>query len=196
MSNPQSSKSSLLFWDFRSLSAEQILTLESTASADGVKELLKSYYNLNYDDERKSIIAAEFHFYNYAFAKEKGFDIRAIATFMSVMNEVFINDTLMTNPIYTRKESYEYFENFILQHSVDLPPKSIKIFKEHDVASIIEFATESYFRQWNLYKYIFSKQEKVVVTQVYVPLTSKTEVEAYPVFDFDNISKGESNLTD
>ena len=185
MSNPLSKSS--LFWDFRSLTADQIITLESTASGDAVKDLLRSYFNLNYDDVRKNVIATEFHFYNYAFAKEKGFNIRAIATFMSIMNEVFINDTLMTNPMYTRKDSYDYFEKFILQHSVDLPPKSIKIFKEHDVASIVDFATESYFRQWNLYKYIFSKQEKVVVTQVYVPQPSKAETEAYPVFDFDHV---------
>lgn len=149
------------FLDWRYINEIQINTLETVLDEDEIKRLLRIYFNIHYKDEIKNIVATDFHFYNYAFCKERAFDSRRTSTYLSIMNDIFIKDS-MTSSGKTRKLSYEYFEKLILIHSVELPPNNTQIFKEIDFSSIIDYSVESYFRHFNLYSYIFSKQERYV----------------------------------
>jgi len=154
------------FLDWHDLNETQIIHLERTIVADEVKSLLESYMKIPFQVGPKREIAIDFHFHNYAFCKERAFDARRIAAFMSIMNCLFIRDTNSTSPLNNAEESFSYFRDLILRHSVQRPPRSIQIFSRDDVDPIIDYALESYFRQFLVYKYIFTPKTRLVFRQV------------------------------
>ena len=107
-----------------------------------------------------------FHYYNYAFSKDKAFNSRQTSTFMSIMNDVFARDE-RSHGEEEMSASFDYFKEMILKHSIERPPKSIGIFKNDPLLmnEILDYALTSYFRQFKLYKYIFNDKVRLIVTQ-------------------------------
>jgi hypothetical protein len=167
------------FLDWKYLNEEQIGLLESSLEEIKIKELLKEYFNINYADEKKNVIATDYHFYNYAFCKERAFDARRTSTFMAIMNEIFHRDSLTTGLVKSRQSSYKFFEELVLKHSVELPPESIQVFKDVDVNAIMDYAVESYYKQFNLFSYIFSIQERIITVEKPLPSVNSKK---YPLF--------------
>ena len=64
------------------------------------------------------------------------------------------------------EKSYARFEELLLKHSVERPPYSVGTFNREDVAAIVEHATNHYFRQFKLYKYIFTPKLMTTIKQV------------------------------
>jgi len=110
------------FLDWEALNEQQINLLEKTIVAVEVKSLLENYMKIPYESGPKRDIAVDFHFHNYAFCKERAFDARRIAAFMSIMNDVFLRDTSSSSPLSKAKDSFAYFRNLLLRHSVQRPP--------------------------------------------------------------------------
>ena len=133
-------KSGFMLWD--KLNEIQIENLENETTCDGVKELLKEYLNIKYEDIRKIKIATDLFFYSYAFCKDRAFNSKCTSTFMSIMYEIFIKDSTTTKLSNNMTTSCDYFKSLILKHSVERPPTSIKIFADHDVLPIITYVIE------------------------------------------------------
>ena len=165
------------FLDWKYLNEDQVALLESSLDEIKIKELLRGFFNINYAEEKKNVIATDYHFYNYAFCKERAFDARRTSTLMAIMYEIFYRDSLTTGIDKSRQSSYKYFEELVLKHSVELPPESIQLFRDVDVNAIMDYAVESYYKQFNLFSYIFSIQERVIAIET--PLPDKKK---YPLF--------------
>ena len=133
-------KSGFLLWD--KLNEKQIENLENEITCDGVKELLKEYLDIKYEDIKKIKIATDLFFYVYAFCKDRAFNSKSTSTFMSIMYEIFIKDSTTTKLSNNMTTSCDYFKSLILKHSVERPPISIKIFADHDVLPIITYVIE------------------------------------------------------
>jgi len=82
------------------------------------------------------------------------------------MNDVFLNDLVDSDPTRTIEKSFEYFQSSLIRHCVQRPPSSIEIFNREDVNKIVAHALESYFRQYDLFKYVFTERIQVKLTQV------------------------------
>jgi hypothetical protein len=91
--------------------------------------------------------------------------MKRTSTFMSLMNENFITDSKTTSRSNTMTSSFQTFQQLLLKHSVERPPSSIKVFDEVEVIAILEYAMESYFRQYMLFKYVFCPKERMVLSQ-------------------------------
>jgi hypothetical protein len=130
---------SSLFFPWRYVSQEQIKKLEGTVEPDKVRQVLKDIFHINYGDERKFKIIIDFHFYNYAFCKERGFSSLKVSTFLSIVNEVWLRDTGDSSS--TRIGSFEFFQTELFKHAIESPPKSIKVFDEEEVAFVLEYFT-------------------------------------------------------
>ena len=131
--------------------------------------LLTAYFNIETKyDSRRGEIAISFHFYNYAFCKEQAFTCEQISTFMSIMCAVFHRDERAQNE-ESMTSSFRYFKDLLLRHSVQRPPISVGVFNSDadSMNSILDFALTSYFRQFNLYKYIFNEKIRLVLNQSY-----------------------------
>ena len=118
--------------------------------------------------ERRCAIAIDFHYYNYLFCRENAFNLEQTSTFMSIMNEVFLNDIVNSMKPSTVTSSFENLQGLVLKHSVDRPPKSIPIFGTNRIVEdILNFVLENYYRQFKLYKYIFTARPRIIVKQCY-----------------------------
>jgi len=121
------------------VSQEQISKLEATVDPVDVKLILKDMFHINYGDERKFKIILDFHFYNYAFCKERGFNSVKTSTFMSIANEVWLRDTADSSS--ARTSSFEFFQTELFKHAIENPPKSIKVFEEEEVSLVLNYFT-------------------------------------------------------
>lgn len=91
---------------------------------------------------------------------------------MSLMNEVLLRDANISSYKATMGGRFQTFQDLLIKHSVERPPKSVQIFSPSDVEKIVEYAVEryddslflitlahtvvhSYFKKFRLYQYIF-----------------------------------------
>jgi hypothetical protein len=88
------------------------------------------------------------------------FDASKTSTFLSMMQELLLRDIGLTTAENSSAKSFLRFEEFLLKHSVDRPPKrylmiflfssfqlalaflSVKIFDRDDIEKILEFVSE------------------------------------------------------
>lgn len=155
-----------MFYDYRLISEEQFSTLEESLTPEGTRDLLAEYLGINYEDEKKQKIALDYTFFNYAFCKDKAFNGRKTTTFMSIMQTIFLRDTESTSAADTIESSFTFFQDVLMKHCVERVPYNIKVFDESDVEPIIDFVTESYYRQFRLFNYIFGCLKRLQLKQV------------------------------
>lgn len=65
----------------------------------------------------------------------------------------------------TFNNSFELFQSMLLTHSVNRSPKSVCIFSRDEVAEIVDYVTNSYYRHFQLYKNIFTPYKHVYLVQ-------------------------------
>jgi len=150
------------------LTSEQVQILESTPNGIDVKSLLGDYLSIKYlDDSRRRDIVLDFHFYNYIFCKESGFNEIQTKVYMAIMSTVWTKDMIPPpNVIPTMETSYDNFVELVLKHAVENPPNSILIFKKDDVSKILDFSCVSYFQQFRIYQYLFTQASRTVIKQI------------------------------
>mmetsp|Transcript_2778 Transcript_2778/g.3960 ORF Transcript_2778/g.3960 Transcript_2778/m.3960 type:complete len:211 (+) Transcript_2778:174-806(+) len=155
---------SLLWTHF---SESQLRELEAARDPDECKGLLTTYLNLEdlgFDAARQAIIL-DFHFYNYAYCKKMGFSPEKISTFLSIMKEIIDADIKRDDAISSLQPSYNEFKRLLLLHSIERSPWSVGIFTVGDVQQLAEYALNGYFRQFRLYKYLFTQRIQVEFVQ-------------------------------
>ncbi|CAN0146829.1 unnamed protein product, partial [Scytosiphon promiscuus] len=100
-------------------------------------------------------VVLDFHYYNYAFCKERRFDARATSTFLSIMKDILDEDMRTNDSSPSLKASFGRFEELILRHAVDRPPWTAGVLNPKDVGAITDYVATSYYRHFTLYKHIF-----------------------------------------
>ena len=126
-----------MFQPWKYISEEQVADMENCFEKEGLKKLLKQNFKIVYGDKRKSTVAVDYHFHNYAFCKQRGFNGLKISTFLSIANEIFLRDAREASS--TRTQSFEYFRNELFSHSIQKPPKSIKVFEDEEMEGILKY---------------------------------------------------------
>lgn len=126
-----------MFHPWKYLSEKQVADMEDCFDKDELKKILKQNFKIVYGDERKTAVAVDYHFHNYAFCKQRGFNALKISTFLSIANEIFLRDA--REPSFTRTTSFEYFRNELFRHSIQKPPKSIKVFEDEEMETILNY---------------------------------------------------------
>lgn len=154
-----------MFYPWKHISNDQIDSLEGCVDEIKVKRMLFDIFNIGLWPNHKRSIVTNFHLYNYAFCKDNAFDNIRTSTFMSIMTELFLKDTRSNIRSNTMTASFQYFQELVLKHSVERPPLSIKVFQATDVERILNYALDSYYKDFKLYHYIFGTQTRVTLKQ-------------------------------
>ena len=152
------------FFTFKYVSKAQYDALEAAVSAEEVKDELANTLGLSYKDKNKQGIASDLFFYLYAFCKDHAFDDAKTSTFLSIMKAIFQRDSETHGA--SMSASYEWFEEVLMRHCVHRIPYSVQVFDDHEVADILEFVVDTYFRQFRMYNYIFGVQARVRLVQL------------------------------
>ena len=59
----------------------------------------------------------------------------------------------------TEDESFEMFKELLLRHAIQRPPHSLAIFNLQDVKDIDEFALDTFYRHYDMYKYAMTVKD-------------------------------------
>ncbi|CAM9380516.1 unnamed protein product, partial [Phaeothamnion confervicola] len=141
---------------WKHFSKNQIEELERSLEPLQCKRLLGQFLGLGKGgdglDELEEVVL-DFHFYNYAFCKERGFNALKTSTFLSIAKEIFDKD--MASSVQSMELSFLRFKELLLTHSVQRPPWSIGVFGAGDVRDVVDYSLTSYFRHFGLYKALF-----------------------------------------
>lgn len=109
------------FLDWKYFKEDDIISFDSELNEAELKSLIGKSVIIPFEKSVKEFVV-DFHFYNFAFCKEQAFDYRKISTYMSIMNEIFLTDMLSSEPSNSMTQSFNNFQNMILNHSVERPP--------------------------------------------------------------------------
>eukprot|EP01039_Chlorochromonas_danica_P009106 gene9106-10052_t len=154
-----------LFLDWKYISEDQIKELERTLDSQQIKQNLLSIFEFNDLNKEQLSIVGNLFMRTYAFCKSSAFDYRRISTLLSILYEIFHRDITLTTAENDMNKSFTFFETLLLKHSVESPPKSIKVFNPVDVTAIMDFILERYYRHFKVYSYIFTTQVIISLEQ-------------------------------
>lgn len=146
------------------VSESQARDLSETVGRLEVQKKLLKYLTLDVSlsEERQEVLGNHL-FYAFAHAKTSGLSLAEIATYLSIIKEIFEHD--VEGGFKSMDESFDLFKKLLLLHSVDRSPVSIKVFEREHVLGLVDNMTEMYFRHFRMYQYIFGKQETLNLKQ-------------------------------
>lgn len=146
------------------LSEPQTKELCETVGKAACEKKLLQFLGLDVDlSPEKQEILGNHLFYAFAFAKNAKLSHAAISTYLSIIKEIFENDVDVGYKSMDR--SFDKFKHLVLQHSVDRSPVSVKVFERENVPGLVDNMTDTYYRHYRMYQYIFSKQETLELQQ-------------------------------
>lgn len=144
------------------LKPEHIAALDAAVDEAGTRQVLAQTLQLVPEDNplRHSVLL-EFYVNNVRFARESGFSIEKLSAFFSIMKR---NHDEMVEAFLPMEKSWEYFKALLLAHSVQRPPHSVGIFSLKEVQLITDFALNTYYRHFKLFRYAFTMRHVKAIT--------------------------------
>lgn len=152
------SQTSALRVNRKDLSLNQIYEYESLKNPQDSIKYLANTFNIG-DDSDKAAIILDFYYYNLKFCKDQKFMPEKSSALFSILKQ--LHEKCISSPFIKLEEDYSFFKKLLMQHSVDRPPFSQRIFSFADVTAITEYVTNTYFRHYAMYKYAFTKRPKL-----------------------------------
>jgi len=145
------------------LSLKQINQFYDTNMQQNAINLIESWFPSD-DSIIKKRILYDFYYFVLMFAKEINLEPIQISIFFSIMKKT--HEICISSPYMKLDEDYASFQKLILTHSIDRPPFSKKYFSLEQITKITEYATNTYFRHYTMYKYTFTKQQKLTLNTI------------------------------
>eukprot|EP00658_Telonema_sp_P-2_P042583 TRINITY_DN30599_c0_g1_i2.p1 TRINITY_DN30599_c0_g1~~TRINITY_DN30599_c0_g1_i2.p1 ORF type:complete len:218 (-),score=68.69 TRINITY_DN30599_c0_g1_i2:449-1102(-) len=90
------------------------------------------------------------------FGLESGMSDLKVSTLFSVMKLAHFN-SMERN--LSDAQSMDEMQNLLLIHSVHHPPYSVGVFSPDDMKRIMDFATDTYYRHYRLYRYVYTEKQ-------------------------------------
>ena len=113
--------------------------------------------------DRKTEILLDFHFYNIAFCKAQGFTAAKTAAFCGILHALLEED--MAAAHRDVRQSFARLKQLVLEHSVERPPWSVGVFDDADIDPMLDYAANSYFRHFRLYRINLSARVQLELEQ-------------------------------
>ncbi|XP_014787665.1 cilia- and flagella-associated protein 119 isoform X2 [Octopus bimaculoides] len=131
--------------------------LKNAETLNDVKNILAEIFNLyNCSELHKEKILLNLYTYAVQFAREEQFTIEQLSALFSIVK--LVHEVCVESPFDNMEETFTYFKDLLICHSVCRPPHSTELFSVKDVRKIACYMTNTYFRHFKLYKYVFTPQ--------------------------------------
>ncbi|XP_063791562.1 cilia- and flagella-associated protein 119 isoform X2 [Pseudophryne corroboree] len=152
---PKMKKPQICLW--KDLSEHDMETLER---AEDLHRALAKVLSLEGGlAEPRTSVLLDLYYYTLRFCWECGFTRVQTSSFFSIMKET--HAVCQGSPLLNEEECYVYFQQLLLCHAVHRPPFSISLFTLPQALRISDYFLNTYFRQFKLYKYVFTPQVKL-----------------------------------
>ncbi|CAI9727928.1 Hypothetical predicted protein [Octopus vulgaris] len=155
---PQSHTATIVVWNDLDLENAEIL-LEAPTLKD-VKEILAEIFHLNnFATVQKEGILLNLYTYAVQFAREEDFRVEQLSAYFSIVKRV--HEVCIESPFGNLDETFAYFKDLLVTHSVCRPPFSIQLFSSEEIKKISDHVINTYFRHFKLYKFAFTQQVRL-----------------------------------
>ena len=116
-------------------------------------------------DSMQGQILCDMYISAIKFAKLHSFTPLQISTFMSILKQV--HNVCTSTPFGNFEDTFLYFKELMLLHSVNRPPWSLKIFDTAELTIVSQYVQDTYFRHFKMYKYAFTPKIKLDLSLSY-----------------------------
>ncbi|KAG6968507.1 hypothetical protein JG688_00005783 [Phytophthora aleatoria] len=158
-----SAKTEAIVW--KHASERELAQLATRHSVDDCKSALAEIFELDLADEKQSFLL-DFHLHNYSypfflhlegftFCRQRHFQLNQTSVLLGICQTLMKRD-FARDSTTNLKSSFDFFQAILLTHSVNRSPKSVGIFSREEVAAIVDYVTNSYYRHFQLYKCIYT----------------------------------------
>ncbi|KAJ3162140.1 hypothetical protein HDU86_005838 [Geranomyces michiganensis] len=135
---------------------QQVYDFYSIGPAEEALRYLGSVLDNRKEDPQRSAILMDFYFYALRFAKTQDLSPEQASIFFSIIKAT--HERTAASPFIHLEADYQHFKDTLLRHSVHRPPFSQKVFSLAQVRAIDEYAVNTYFRHYLMYKYAFTNK--------------------------------------
>jgi len=160
------------------LSSDDLDIVFGASTNENLMKVLSDICLLKDDDSPKDQILLEFYFHTIQFAKSKGMNYAQTSTLFSIMK--LVHTMCVSTPYNNNKETFQFFKLLLVKHSMQRPPYSVGVFSVEQVQAITDYALNSYFRHFNMYKYAFTPKVRMDIKFHYDGAPPTPEPEAEP----------------
>lgn len=132
---------------------------ECSSSRDNLKQAVSEKLRLVLDGAKvtkQHLIEIDLYVYTFLFGLKQKFSTAQLSTLLSVVKK--LHEMCISTVFDNQSEVLTYFQELMVQHSVNRPPFSVCIFSPSEVKSINEYILSTYLKHFKLYKYAFTRK--------------------------------------
>ena len=153
-------------WEDVSLrEAEQLLELCSDTESLQTRLTERLVARETERTERQTLIELDLFTYAVLFCKKSDFSAEQLSVFFTILKSV--HSMCISTPYDNLQETFVYFRDLLLRHSVQRPPFSISLYTLAHVKTITDYVLSTYFKHFKMYKYAFTKRLQLNLTLQY-----------------------------
>lgn len=115
--------------------------------------------------DRRTEVLIDNYFYLFKFCVKNAFKNTQISALLSMLKRT--HDLACDTAFGNIDETFEFFKNLLVNYSVHRPPFSLSLFNATQVDLIVNYMFNTYFKQFKLYKYIFTPSVRLSLTFKY-----------------------------
>ncbi|KAK7089016.1 cilia- and flagella-associated protein 119-like isoform X2 [Littorina saxatilis] len=174
---PRDHKGKVVVW--ADLTVDDIDRLNESLNVDHNKQVLADIFHLDmWREDPKQAIVMDLYYYTIQFARDNNFNREKTSTFFSIMKKT--HEVAIETPFGNLEQTFRYFKELMLRHAVSRAPHSIELFNVDEVRKLTEYAINTYFRHFKMYKYAFTPLVRLDLSINYfgVPIVSPEPTEA------------------
>ncbi|OWF44814.1 coiled-coil domain-containing protein 189-like [Mizuhopecten yessoensis] len=161
---PRSHRAKVCVW--ADLTVDDVDRINESDNAAHIKQVLAEVFQLSdHRDNLKAGIILDLYYYTIQFAKENGFNKEKLSTLFSIVKKT--HEVCIETPFGNVDQTFNYFKELVLCHSVNRPPFSIELFTADEIRSITEYVINTYFRHFKMYKYAFTPLVRLDLSLTY-----------------------------
>lgn len=157
--------------------------LHACSETETLHKALSEILGLDGDlsSNKQALIELDLYTYAVFFARKKSFTADQVSAFFTILKSVHL--MCISTPFDNLQETFQYFKELLLRHSINRPPYSTALFTIVQVRDITEYMLNTYFKHFKLYKYAFTKRVQMNLKLSYTgvevsPEPSQTDVAA------------------
>ncbi|KAL8560048.1 hypothetical protein ACOMHN_041517 [Nucella lapillus] len=173
---PRDHKAKIVVW--ADLTVDDVDRLNESLNVDHNKQVLADIFHLDgWREDPQQAIVMDLYYYSLQFARDNGFNREKTSTFFSIIKKT--HEVATETPFGNLEQTFRYFKELVLCHAVNRPPHSIELFNVDEVRKLTEYAINTYFRHFKMYKYAFTPLVRLDLTINYhgVPVVSPEPTE-------------------
>lgn len=147
----------LCSWEELSFSdAEQLL--ETCSDTEHLQAQLSSRLGRGETgkSDKQALIELDLFTYAILFCKKHAFSPEQLSAFFTILKSVHC--MCISTPYDNFQDSFVYFRELLLRHSVHRPPFSTSLYSLSEGKAITDYVLSTYFKHFKLYKYAFTKR--------------------------------------